>query len=174
MMTQVKAYVSWEAEPAKAPRSGDIAGTTRRRRPSASYSRDHEWLLGDGGRVEMTDRIDVPERCRSLMRGTPEEAFIAAISSSHMLAFLAITAEYHVPVVSYLDKPTGVLVEDDDGLRLVEVLLRPDVKFGEVTVSPEAEEKLHEEAQRRSMLGNCTTAKVAVFPEAVYKMDLTR
>ena len=154
--------------PAKASRSRASSPEPRRPRPHVSYSRDHDWLLGNGGRVEMTGRLDVPERCYSLMRGTPEEAFVAAVSSSQMFAFLALAAEHGATVTSYSDKPMGILMEDDEGLRVVEVVLNPSVTYSEVPATPAAEQHLHDRAKQRSILGNSITAKVSVYSAAEF------
>lgn len=87
-----------------------------------------------------------------------------------MVALLAVGAEYVVTVTSYLDKPSGILMENDDGFRVVSVALNPEVTFGKVPATPAAEEKLHEEAQRRSVLGNSVTAKVTVYPASIFTM----
>lgn len=168
MIPEAKAYLAWKFEaPEGSATSAGFRGASRRRR---AYVRDHEWLLGDGARVALTERFEVPARCAGLSRGTPEEAFVAAIASSHMLAFLAIAAELGATVATYDDQPSGILVHDDDGPSLIEVVLRPRVTYGEVPASPAAEEKMHEEARHRAVLGNAITAKVNVYPQNAFVM----
>jgi organic hydroperoxide reductase OsmC/OhrA len=170
MIEQAKAYVSWELAPARAQRSRGGSRGRRRPRGDAGYSRDHQWLLG-GTTVPMTDRlIDVPHQCSSVMRGALEEAFAAAVGASHMMAFLALAVELGVTVTSYRDAPTAVLSDMDGEWRIIEIVLNPEVTYGEVPATPAAEQHLHEQAKLRSALVNSVNAKVSVYSAAEFKM----
>jgi organic hydroperoxide reductase OsmC/OhrA len=60
----------------------------------------------------------------------PEEAFVAALSSCHMLWFLSLAAKRGLIVESYRDKAVGVMGKNAQGkLAMAEVTLRPAVEF---------------------------------------------
>jgi organic hydroperoxide reductase OsmC/OhrA len=69
-----------------------------------NYNRDHVWHI-DGG-------IDVPASSAPEFRGTmervdPERALVAALSSCHMLTFLAIAARNRHEAIRQMSKVTG-------------------------------------------------------------------
>ena len=75
----------------------------------------------------------------------PEEAFVASLSSCHMLVFLSIAAKRKYLIDSYADNAIGVMDTDSDGrLSMTKVTLRPKVTFGgERQPSFEQLEKMH-------------------------------
>lgn len=95
------------------------------------YSRRH-WLRFDGG-AEVAGSASphvVPLPLSDAAAVDPEEAFVAALSSCHMLWFLAIAAARAYRVDSYLDQAVGVLGQDADGKQaMTRVTLRPRVAF---------------------------------------------
>jgi organic hydroperoxide reductase OsmC/OhrA len=162
MSTEAKAYLSWKWSPAE----------TRRRRGAPDYSRDHEWLLDGGGRVEVTDRyFDAPDRAFTRMRGAPEEALAAAVASSHMFAFLSLASAQGINVTSYFDKPAAILEKTKTGHRVVEVKLRPQVLYGAVSATPVAEARLHEQAKARAIVGSALGVNISVTPSKYEVME---
>ena len=76
----------------------------------------------------------------------PEDLFVAALSSCHLLSYLALCARTKINVVAYEDNASGTLLLKPDGGGVFEsVTLRPVV-----TVAPGSDEKrameLHEQA----------------------------
>src|SRR5918999_385435 len=76
----------------------------------ARYSRAHDWRF-DGGitvRASASPQV-VPKPYSREDAVDPEEAFIAALSSCHMLTFLDLARRAGVVVDSYEDEATGVM-----------------------------------------------------------------
>jgi organic hydroperoxide reductase OsmC/OhrA len=99
-----------------------------------SYNRDHDWTF-DGG---ITVRASAaPAYLGSESRVDPEEAFIASLSSCHMLTFLAIAAKKRFVVDHYRDHAVGFLDKDSSGhLAIVRVTLHPKVTFSGEKIPP--------------------------------------
>ena len=93
----------------------------------------------------------------------PEEAFVASLSSCHMLTFLAIAAKRKFLVDSYVDDAEGVLAENAVGrLAVTRVTLRPRVKFsGDKQPSREQLEKMHHRSHELCFIANSVLTEVA-------------
>ncbi len=95
------------------------------------YSRRHTWSF-DGGVImpgsSSPHVVPVPLSDSSAV--DPEEAFVAALSSCHMLTFLSIAAKRKFRVDRYVDEAIGIMEQDADGkFAVTRVTLRPDVTF---------------------------------------------
>lgn len=112
-----------------------------------SYSRDHRVSLETGLVMQASAAADY--------RGNPtlpnpEELLVAALSSCHMLTFLAICARKGIVVERYDDEAVGVL-ERADGkpTSVTHCTLHPRTEFGEGKIpTPEELHSLHEQAHR--------------------------
>ena len=95
----------------------------------------------------------------------PEEAFVAALSSCHMLWFLSIAAERGFVVDSYTDEAEGVLEPDSEGrLAMTRVTLRPRIEFsGPAPIGKEVE-AIHQEAHRKCFIANSVKTTLTVEP----------
>lgn len=125
------------------------------------YSRSHTWRFDNGTVVEATA---APAFLGSPDRVDPEEAFVASLSSCHMLTFLAIAARARLPVTSYRDHATGRLDKADDGhLSMVEVVLRPEVTFA-ADVSEERLAEMHEKSHQHCFLARSVKTPIRVEP----------
>jgi organic hydroperoxide reductase OsmC/OhrA len=60
-------------------------------------------------------------------KGDPEDMLVAALSSCHMLSFLAIAAKKKIIMDSYEDDAVGFLENDGKKLWIAKVILRPRV-----------------------------------------------
>ncbi len=126
-----------------------------------SYNRDHV-LIFEGG-------VRVPASAAPAYRGNPahvnpEDALVAALSSCHMLTFLAAAAKKKFVVDGYGDHAVGFLEKNQKGkLAITRVILRPKLTFGGTT-SPTPEEiaALHERAHAECFIANSVTAEVTV------------
>jgi len=126
-----------------------------------SYNRDHV-LIFEGG-------VRVPASAAPAYRGNPahvnpEDALVAALSSCHMLTFLAVAAKKKFVVDGYSDHAVGFLEKNQKGkLAITRVILRPKLTFGGTT-SPTSEEiaALHERAHAECFIANSVTAEVTV------------
>ena len=93
----------------------------------------------------------------------PEEAFVATLSSCHMLMFLAIAAKRGFIVDEYVDQATGVLAEDGQGnMAITNVTLRPRVAWsGEKQPTREQLEKMHHRSHNTCFIANSVKTTVA-------------
>ena len=101
------------------------------------YPRNHIWKF-DGGH-EMTASA-APAYLGDPKQVDPEEAFVASLSSCHMLTFLAIVCKQKFVLDSYEDEAVGHLEKNADGkLAITRVELRPKITWGDDR-KPSAEE----------------------------------
>jgi organic hydroperoxide reductase OsmC/OhrA len=96
----------------------------------------------------------------------PEEAFVAALSSCHMLTFLAIAARKRLVVDGYEDDAEGVLAKDGEGrMAMTVITLRPRVVFsGEKMPAREDINQLHHKAHEACFIANSVRSEVRVEP----------
>lgn len=132
------------------------------------YSRQHTWIF-DGG-IEVPASASphiVPLPFSSEAAVGPEEAFVASLSSCHMLLFLSITAERKFVVESYEDNAEGVLGKNGEGrVSMTKVTLRPKANFGGDNVPTAVEiDDMHHEAHDECFIAN--SVKTIVTTEAV-------
>ncbi|CAK4074008.1 OsmC family protein [Vibrio sp. 16] len=121
------------------------------------YSRGHLWEFDGGVSVPASSSPHVVPLPYSVAENVdPEEAFIAAISSCHMLTFLGIAAKQRYVVDSYVDNAIGVMAEDENGYTSVtEVTLSPTICFsGDKKPSFQQIEKMHHLAHRHCFIAN--------------------
>src|SRR5687767_7443855 len=80
------------------------------------YSRAHEWAF-DGGAVVPASSSPhvVPVPMSDAGAIDPEEAFVASLSSCHMLFFLDFARRAGFVVESYVDEAEGVMEKDHEG-----------------------------------------------------------
>ena len=132
------------------------------------YSREHIWKF-DGG-VEILASSSphvVPVPYSNAACVDPEEAFIASLSSCHMLWFLSIAAKKKFVVDSYTDQAIGLMSKNEDGkLAITRVNLRPQVIFaGDNLPTTKQIEEIHNQAHHSCFLAN--SVKTEIIVEAV-------
>lgn len=131
------------------------------------YSRRHEWRF-DGGAVvtgsSSPHAVRVPYSDASAV--DPEEAFVASLSSCHMLWFLDIASRAGWVVDDYRDEALGVMAPNGDGkLAMTLVTLRPAVKFGGENTPDAAQlQALHREAHSECFIANSVKSEVRCEP----------
>ena len=97
----------------------------------------------------------------------PEEAFIASLSSCHMLFFLSIAAKKKLLVDSYIDSATGVLEKDSTGKTAITlVTLHPVIQYSGKLPSMEEEQKIHHLAHQECFIANSVKTKIEITIEA--------
>lgn len=128
-----------------------------------TYSRDHVWRF-EGG-VE-TPASAAPAYLGNPQRVDPEAAFVAALSSCHMLTFLALASNKGFVIDSYEDDAVGRLEKNANGkLAITRVELRPRIVWsGDKRPTQEDLDWLHEKAHRECFIANSVTTEVAVSP----------
>lgn len=131
------------------------------------YSRRHEWHFDGGAVVVASSSPDtVPAPMSDPTGVDPEEAFVAAISSCHMLWFLALAAKHKYCVDCYHDAPYGQMAKDAEGKTAVTVVtLRPKVDFsGENIPTHQQVGDLHHQAHELCFIANSVKSDVLVEP----------
>jgi organic hydroperoxide reductase OsmC/OhrA len=127
------------------------------------YPRRHTWTFGGGASLAGSS---APEYLGDAALPNPEEALVMALSSCHMLSFLAIAARKRLVVESYEDDAVGHMEKNADGkLAITRTELRPRVVFGGEK-KPGADElrKLHEQAHHVCFIANSVKTEVTVTP----------
>jgi len=129
------------------------------------YSRGHAWQF-DGGAVVRgsSSPHSVPLPYSDASAVDPEEAFVAAISSCHMLFFLSIAAKRGHRIDAYVDDAEGFLEKDADGrMSMTRVVLHPRITFsGESAPSSAAVDAMHDEAHHLCYIANSVKTAVAI------------
>lgn len=123
---------------------------------TGEFSREHEWRL-DGGDIlkASSSPMIIAKPYSSPEAIDPEEAFIGALASCHMMAFLAIVAKRKYIVTQYSDTPEGTLGNMANGSTGVsEVTLAPRVSFDGKQPSTEQLHKLHQMAHKACYIAN--------------------
>ncbi|MEZ9535310.1 peroxiredoxin [Vibrio lentus] len=129
------------------------------------YSRGHMWEFDGGITVPASSSPHVVPLPFSVEANVdPEEAFIAALSSCHMLTFLGIAAKQKYVIDSYVDDAVGVLEEDESGRSSVtKVTLRPDIVFsGSKIPTAKQLDKLHHLAHKNCFIANSVKTEIVV------------
>jgi organic hydroperoxide reductase OsmC/OhrA len=135
---------------------------------AGKYSREHSWHF-DGGAVVAASAspANVPAPYCNPANVDPEEAFVAAISSCHMLWFLYLAATSGFQADRYEDAATGQMTLDEKGVKWIsEVTLRPRVDWTGAKV-PSADEvgRLHHEAHERCFIANSVKTDIRIEPQ---------
>ncbi|WP_193367006.1 OsmC family protein [Pelagibius marinus] len=115
-----------------------------------SYSR--EYRADFEGKPSLTGSADPAFRGDPKLHN-PEDLLLVALSSCHMLSYLALAALEGLEVVAYADEAAGTMQQEGRGGRFTEVVLHP-----RVTLAPgsdlERAEALHEEAHATCFIAN--------------------
>lgn len=131
------------------------------------YSRAHRWLFDGGASVPASSSPQVVPLPMSDAGGVdPEEAFVASLSSCHMLWFLSIAARRGFVIEEYRDDAVGELGRDADGRQAMTVVtLRPAVRFGGQR-APSGDEigAMHHEAHEKCFIANSVKTEVRCEP----------
>lgn len=122
----------------------------------AGYGREY--------RVRVEGKPELSGSANAMFRGDagrhdPEDLFLAAISSCHLLSYLALCARNGVNVVAYEDQASGTLVLDaSGGGKFEEVTLRPRVTIA--GGDQELAEKLHHTAHEQCFIANSCSVPI--------------
>jgi organic hydroperoxide reductase OsmC/OhrA len=126
-----------------------------------TYSRQHV-LRFEGGIAVPGNAApgNIPRTVPSAPGVDPEQAFIAALSSCHMLWFLHLACQRKFVVDRYVDEAVGVLA----GTWISKVTLRPRVAFSGKAPSDEEHRALHHKAHENCYIANSVKSEVLVEP----------
>jgi organic hydroperoxide reductase OsmC/OhrA len=145
------ATISWKHEA-----GGDFA--------KGQYSRAHEWAFDGGVTVPASPSPHVvPAPWSDPAAVDPEEAFVASLSSCHMLFFIDFARRDGLIVDSYVDKAEGVLEKRADGkIAMTRVTLRPQVTWGANAPDATHIADLHHRAHEACFIANSVTTEVTI------------
>lgn len=148
-MTTFSAQVAWER--------GEGSFTDGR------YSRGHSWTFDGGLTIPASaSPHNVPLPYAVAENVDPEEAYVAALSSCHMLFFLWIASKKRMGIESYVDDAIGYM-ETVDGKTLVSrIELKPRVVYSGDAPTREAEEEMHHQAHELCFLANSVKTAIEV------------
>lgn len=126
-----------------------------------NYDRRHTWRFENGIEIQASA---APAFLGDAACVDPEEAFVASLSSCHMLTFLALASRKRLVVNKYVDNAVGFLEKNEAGkLSVTRVVLRPRIEFGGKK-EPTAEElaALHERSHATCFIANSVLTEISV------------
>ena len=129
------------------------------------YSRAHEWHFDGGAVVPASSSphvVRVPFSDPSCV--DPEEAFIAALSSCHMLWFLGLASKQGYVVDSYVDAALGAMEQNAESREAITtVTLQPAIAFSGAKVPTDADvHALHHQAHDSCFLANSVKSRIVI------------
>lgn len=148
-MSSFSAEVAWER--------GDARFTDNR------YSRGHRWSF-DGGQVIPASSSPhvVPLPYSVAENVDPEEAYVAALSSCHMLFFLSLAAKKGLVVDRYVDAAEGMMEQVDGKTQVTRITLNPRVTYAGEAPDRETEADLHHRSHELCFLANSVKTEIEV------------
>lgn len=129
------------------------------------YTREHTWAFDGGVTVAASASPQVVPAPWSNPAGVdPEEAYVAAISSCHMLTLLYVAAKAGFAIESYRDEAVGVMTKNERGVAWVsKVTLAPRIAWaGDKRPTPEDEDKLHHAAHEQCFIAQSVKTEIVV------------
>ena len=124
------------------------------------YSREHVWKFVGGSEIRASS---APQYLGDAALVDPEEAFVASMSSCHMLTFLALAARDGFVVDDYRDDAVGLMERNENKrMAITKVTLRPEIAWGSEPPNAEQLAKLHENAHKHCFIANSVTTEVSV------------
>lgn len=152
-MSQHSAEILWQRA------DQDFLGNRYSRRHVIRFDGGAEWVGSSSPHV-------VPVPLSDPAGVDPEEAFVASLSSCHMLWFLSIAAERGFCVDHYTDHAVGQMGRSAAGkIVMTVVTLRPDVRFSGENIPSHAQiEAMHHAAHDQCFIANSVKTDVRCEP----------
>ncbi len=150
-MLDYQAIISWKRT------SGDFL--------KGKYSREHTWTFDGGFTMPASPSPHVvPVPYSNPAHVDPEEAFVAAIASCHMLTFLYVASQHGFQIDHYADTAVGTMTRNEQGVPwMSQVVLNPRIAYsGEKLPSPADEEQLHHRAHEQCYIANSVRTEIVV------------
>ncbi|TQF67968.1 OsmC family protein [Pseudoalteromonas luteoviolacea] len=132
------------------------------------YSRAHTWTFDGGVTVAASSSPTiVPLPYSNADNVDPEEAFVASLSSCHMLFFLHFAAKAGLIVDSYTDTAQGIMANNQQGkLAMAQIVLKPSVTWqNQITIELSTLESLHHQAHEACFLANSVHSQIIIEPQ---------
>ena len=149
-MSEHKARLSWK-------NNGEFV--------KGKFSREHSWTFDGGLTVPASSSPSVvPAPYSSAAAIDPEEAFVASLSSCHMLTFLYLAYRKGIVVESYVDEAVGVMTKNEKGTPWIsKVTLNPTIVYGgDKRPSAEEEAALHHAAHEGCFIAQSIKSEIVV------------
>ena len=154
-MSEHKATISWQ----RRAEDDFIKG---------KYSREHSWSFDGGQKIAASPSPSVvPAPWSNAASVDPEEAYVASVSSCHMLTFLYLASKQGFQVDNYTDEAVGHMTKNNQGIPWVNVItLKPRIVYGgQKRPSSAEEEELHHHAHEQCFIANSIKTEVVVASE---------
>lgn len=129
------------------------------------YSREHTWTFDGGLTVPASPSPSiVPAPYSNPAHVDPEEAFVASVSSCHMLTFLYVASKQGFQVDSYDGDAVGAMTKNEQGVPWISVItLNPRIAYGGSKLpTPADEEQLHHLAHQQCFIANSIKTEVRI------------
>ncbi|HEX9048517.1 MAG TPA: OsmC family protein [Verrucomicrobiae bacterium] len=129
------------------------------------YSREHIWTFDGGVTVPASPSPHVvPSPWSNPACVDPEEAYVAAIASCHMLTFLYLASKQGFQIDLYEDRATGTMTKNGNGVPWVSsVVLQPKIIFsGNKTPTPVEIQQLHHCAHEQCFIANSVKTEINI------------
>ena len=150
-MSEYKAKISWK--------------NTSPEFLKGKYSREHTWTFDGGFTVPASASPSVvPAPYSNPANVDPEEAFVASVSSCHMLTYVYLAYRQGFQVDSYEDEAVGTMTKNERGVPWMSLIqLNPRISYsGEKTPSAEDIQQLHHLAHEQCYIANSIKTDVKV------------
>lgn len=123
-----------------------------------------QWILDNGDRLLVVAPGDSAPQSELI---DPEDTFIGAIGSCHLLSFMTEAARDGYVVAHYEDQPLGILEKNRKGKLCVgKVLLSPRATFkGTLQPSEEQVKALHQRAQEKCIISQSVRSEIILEPQ---------
>jgi organic hydroperoxide reductase OsmC/OhrA len=150
-MSEHKARIDWKLT------QGDFL--------KGAYSREHTWTFDGGVTVPASSSpaaVRVP--FSNPANVDPEEAYVASLSSCHMLTYLYIASRKGFEISAYEDDAVGVMTKNEKGIPWVSsVVLHPRITYnGAKKPTPEEISHMHHDAHEQCFIANSVKTDVKV------------
>jgi len=125
-----------------------------------AYSRTHSIAFKNGQQAAIVSAS--PAYKGDAGKPDPEDLLVAALSSCHLLSFLAIASKKKLTVKSYQDDAVGFLENDGGKLWMARVILRPKVV---IDADAEIIANIHHLAHEACFIANSVKTDISVEPQ---------
>ena len=147
------ATITWQKQPGEEFEKG-------------KYCRVHQWEFDGGMKIAASSSptvVPLPMSDASLI--DPEEAFLASLSSCHMLFFLSIAAKKKLLVEKYEDHAQGTMGKNEEGkIAMLTIILNPVIIFsGAEKPSQETIRQIHKLAHDSCYIANSVKTKIEII-----------
>ena len=130
------------------------------------YHRAHRLRFDGGFEMPGSSSPELVPRHSDPAAVDPEEMFVAALASCHMLWFLSLAAQAGLCVDHYRDDAVGVMAKDGQGrLAMAQVTLRPQVRCSGRQPGDGELQALHHRAHEACFIANSVRTEVRCEPQ---------